>query len=207
MYKIIQNLSLGIILLAYSVISNSATLVVSNGVLMGATGVDVNGTLYDVSFLDGTCIELYNGCNENTDFPFTNPADLNDNILLGAAMQALLDQVFIDSPQGTFDSQPNLMNGCNVPGGCRVFTPLWANVAANSVGVFSAFNSVQEFRDDIGSGGGSRTFDTRPVPGVVEDISVYAVWNGATVVPVPSAVWLFGSGLIGLVGLAKRKRD
>ena len=26
------------------------------------------------------------------------------------------------------------------------------------------------------------------------------------VVPIPSAVWLFGSGLIGLVGLARRKK-
>lgn len=31
------------------------------------------------------------------------------------------------------------------------------------------------------------------------------VVNNAAVVPVPSAVWLFGSGLIGLVGLARRK--
>jgi hypothetical protein len=29
---------------------------------------------------------------------------------------------------------------------------------------------------------------------------------GGTVVPVPAAVWLFGSGLIGLVGLARRKK-
>ena len=28
---------------------------------------------------------------------------------------------------------------------------------------------------------------------------------GAAVVPIPSAVWLFGSGLIGLIGLARRK--
>ena len=28
---------------------------------------------------------------------------------------------------------------------------------------------------------------------------------GETVVPIPSAVWLFGSGLIGLIGLARRK--
>jgi len=28
---------------------------------------------------------------------------------------------------------------------------------------------------------------------------------GGTVVPVPAAVWLFGSGLIGLIGLARRK--
>ncbi|MFK5984805.1 MAG: PEP-CTERM sorting domain-containing protein [Pseudomonadota bacterium] len=29
----------------------------------------------------------------------------------------------------------------------------------------------------------------------------------ASIVPVPSAVWLFGSGLIGLIGLAKRKQS
>ena len=31
--------------------------------------------------------------------------------------------------------------------------------------------------------------------------------NGAAVVPVPAAVWLFGSGLIGLIGLARRKKS
>ena len=41
--------------------------------------------------------------------------------------------------------------------------------------------------------------------------SLYSAWAvhdgdiGASVVPVPAAVWLFGSGLIGLIGLAKRK--
>ena len=34
-----------------------------------------------------------------------------------------------------------------------------------------------------------------------------SVWVGnSAVVPVPAAVWLFGSGLIGLVGIARRKR-
>jgi len=28
-----------------------------------------------------------------------------------------------------------------------------------------------------------------------------------TVVPVPAAVWLFGSGLLGLVGMARRKKS
>ena len=30
---------------------------------------------------------------------------------------------------------------------------------------------------------------------------------GTTVIPVPAAVWLFGSGLLGLVGVARRKRS
>ena len=32
-----------------------------------------------------------------------------------------------------------------------------------------------------------------------------AQFSGSTVVPVPAAVWLFGSGLIGLAGIARRK--
>jgi len=31
-------------------------------------------------------------------------------------------------------------------------------------------------------------------------------WIAGTVIPVPAAVWLFGSGLLGLVGVARRKR-
>jgi hypothetical protein len=34
-------------------------------------------------------------------------------------------------------------------------------------------------------------------------------WNSAAVsaVPVPAAVWLFGSGLLGLAGVARRKQS
>ena len=35
------------------------------------------------------------------------------------------------------------------------------------------------------------------------DLGVFMVYD--TVVPVPPAVWLFGSGLLGLVGIARRK--
>ena len=33
-----------------------------------------------------------------------------------------------------------------------------------------------------------------------------SAWVGAGVIPVPAAVWLFGSGLIGLVGVARRRK-
>ena len=33
-----------------------------------------------------------------------------------------------------------------------------------------------------------------------------AKFAGSTVVPVPAAVWLFGSGLLGLIGIARRKK-
>jgi hypothetical protein len=31
--------------------------------------------------------------------------------------------------------------------------------------------------------------------------------NAVSAVPVPAAVWLFGSGLLGLVGISRRKKS
>ena len=42
-----------------------------------------------------------------------------------------------------------------------------------------------------------------PVEFELQNISIY---TESTVVPVPAAVWLFGSGLLGLVGMARRRR-
>ena len=41
---------------------------------------------------------------------------------------------------------------------------------------------------------------------LVDTWSPYTITIDTTAVPVPAAVWLFGSGLIGLVGLARRKK-
>ncbi len=51
-----------------------------------------------------------------------------------------------------------------------------------------AFNSSFVYFDDYGS--------------------LFGEWTNAslTVVPVPAAVWLFGSGLLGLIGIARRKK-
>ena len=48
--------------------SHGLMLDIRNGELFGASDVNVNGTLYDVAFQDGTCIDLYNGCDEKHRF-------------------------------------------------------------------------------------------------------------------------------------------
>jgi hypothetical protein len=73
-----------------------------NGVPLGALGIDVAGTLYDVTFVDGTCAALFDGCDDAADFDFTTGAAAR------AAAQALLDQVFVNQ----FDTQVNLTFGC-----------------------------------------------------------------------------------------------
>jgi len=89
------------------------TLIVDDaGQLLGADGVDVEGTLYDVRFLIGTCIDLFEGCDEGSDFPFVEPTQ---------ATRELLNQVFVDGPSGNFDSDPSLTFGCDAI--CSVSIP------------------------------------------------------------------------------------
>lgn len=59
-------------------------LVNGNGLLTGANGVDVNGTLYDVTFQEGSCVALFSGCDSAADFAF------GTDVAASAASSALL---------------------------------------------------------------------------------------------------------------------
>lgn len=97
-------------------IAHAATLEVVGGQLIGASGVEVDGAYYHVEFTDGTCIALFNGCDELSDFTFQSPTTAS------AAGQALLDQVFVDGPFGLFDSNPALVAGCEETS-CSTYIP------------------------------------------------------------------------------------
>jgi hypothetical protein len=105
-----------VVTLALASTANAATLLVNgSGILTGATDVNVGGTLYDVEFVDGTCVALFDGCDSANDFDFSTEADAL------AASQALLDQVFVNTAQGSFDSDPSLTFGCSST--CFASTP------------------------------------------------------------------------------------
>jgi hypothetical protein len=70
--------------------AQAAVLIVVGGELQGATDVNVGGTLYDVQFVEGTCIDLYDGCDDVSDFAFVTVADAF------VAAEALLEQVVLD---------------------------------------------------------------------------------------------------------------
>ena len=106
------------------------------GQLTGAKNVRVNvgGTdqCYDVTFTannpsdntypDGSCQDVFSGCDEPTDFAFTNQAAAE------SAARALLDQVFLDTPEGDFDSQSALTKGCTDVGVCTAIFPFSATL-------------------------------------------------------------------------------
>ena len=159
----------------------------STGILRGATGVDVGGTLYDVVFVDTTCIDALSGCDSNTHFTFGTFSAAD------TASQALLDQVFRDVASGRFDSDPNLTFGCP-NGGCQVWTPIEA-----STGVFAASIAANyPFFDGLDFDGLGRGLAITDYDFAASSTDVFARWTEAeTAVPEPTTLSLLALGLAG----------
>jgi hypothetical protein len=159
------------------------TLRISEGKLMGANDVSVNGSLYNVSFQAGTCSGLYDGCDDVSDFLFPTVTLAQD------ASNALLSQVFVDNQFGNFDSNPTLTNGCSFASECGVITAFqsfsWTmngHQAQNVSGLTPDTVRAVSFTPRDRSTGGNQT---------------YAIW--AVPEPETYAMMLVGLGLIASV--------
>ena len=175
----------------------AATLIVNgSGQLTGATGVTVGGSVYDVVFMDTSCVTAFNGCAATSDLNFTTFADSE------LAAQALLDQVLIDSGAGLFDSDYTLTFGCttNDTNACRVTIPYQVGFATGQVN--QALNTNTTDMTNLAIMIPSQ--DVATLPGIV-----YAVFTpSSAAVPEPAtwAMMLFGFGAIGFT-LRRQKRQ
>lgn len=184
--------------LAYPMASQAVTLNVDlgTGQLLGATEVDVDGVLYDVDFVDGSCVALFGGCDASDDFTFTTEVEAL------AATNALQSQVFVDTVAGNFDTQPELTNGCESTFSCSIYTPFGIS------SLTPILVDVVAFANQTGSG--DLTFTTTQL--TFDDITanpslVFADWglSETAVVPLPASGWLILSGLAGLFLVRYRK--
>jgi hypothetical protein len=198
----------GSVLLLFSLFSlppsSAATLDVRAGVLFGAEGVIVDGMSYDVSFGDGSCISLFSGCDEPADFVFTDPQrSISANL-------AVLEQVLIDGPAGLFDSNPGLTNGCYDTANCFILSPVEARNTNGfvSTSIRNRSGSLADVWTGYGSGPTrdwySGDYPDYPAMTRANQSRAFMVWTEAPrPVPIPGAVWLFGSALIGIIGVAR----
>lgn len=185
-------ISLALLGLSLSSASAATLNIDGGGNLLGASGVDVGGTIYDVEFLDGSCVDNFNGCDAVSDFDFTTEADA---LLASAALMVII----LDTVDGDFDSVPTLTNGCSFDSWCYIVTP-YELVGVNMEGAFFLnFSSANGGTDESGS-----PLRVEISNGNSSNV-VYADWS-VSQVPVPAALWLFGTALIGLVGFGKRRK-
>ena len=187
----------------------AVTLDIVGGQLMGASDVEVDGALYDVQFLEGSCIELYGGCDENSDF-----APMQDFATVEKALAALGAQVFVDTGVAgqEFSTNSNLTNGCNdASQGCWVRTPFSLFPHSDPVGFINLGlgrnYSNPVYQVDSAPSQAFRNDDTSNSP-----IYVYAVWTAvAEPEPVPAlplpGIALLVASLLGVgAGSLRRSR-
>jgi hypothetical protein len=174
----------------------------SSGQLLGASNVSFRGLAYDVSFEDGTCAAIFSGCNDASDFAFTNATTAE------WASLALANIVFRDIPSvGSFDSDPSLTRGCGTIR-CYIITPyLRASTTEFSSSTFKNAGYFEtDGTPDLDFGVNFSTVSISNADNGAQ--TVFAIWTPVTAtspVPIPAAIWLFGSGLLGLVGIARKK--
>lgn len=116
-----------------SIAPASTLLVNESGQLTGASGVDVGGLLYDVSF--GQCAPTAGGFTSACTPYFHTSTDA------AAAAQALLEQLFIDGPDGQFDSNPGATLYCTGSTFCMMAVPYTGAPFVDSQAAFNTATS------------------------------------------------------------------
>lgn len=200
----IKTLALAAALAALTATSGLAATVQLNvvgGQLLGASNVEVNGTLYDVEFVDGSCVALFSGCDDVSDFAFSTFQQAR------AAAQSLGESVFLDGPLGDFDSDPGLTAGIEKSrfgNSGDFFIPYSIDPAQTAAFRSAFFSNRSTTNDGVGArvAGGLRLFDFSNI-----NASAFARFTPAdiAVVPLPAAGGLLLAGLAGLGALRARR--
>lgn len=82
-----------------------------SGNVTGATGLEAGGATYSMEFVDGSCIDLFDGCDSNADFIVPGTGDVTHGSLLSTFFDAFIASE-LTADDGSLDAQPDIAIGC-----------------------------------------------------------------------------------------------
>jgi len=172
-------------LLSAGSVAHAATVVTEPGApenAIGITDLEFGGLVWNVSFINQSAENVYGGPPPVFDFDSATAEDVRTAVNL-----ALTDQGGIQFTA----SRPAYDIGFS-------FKVLDVPI----VGDVQVVGTYEAARGD----GADDTWVSSPDPDVEAYLDPNVTYAKFSVVPIPAAVWLFGSGLLGLVGVARRKK-
>ena len=164
--------------------------------LVGATGISVGGTLYNVAFADESCVNLFAGCDSAADFLFQTAESATQ------ASQALLDQVFPTAPSVPFASQLRAPCDYSPQSWCSILTP-FSYDGTHVVTSTMNYNNPG-FKDD-----GPVLLNWNPASNYTNPDAAniaFAVWSRVEEEPVsePALLGILSFGLL-ILGVSRRR--
>lgn len=144
----------------------------------GDAGATITGTTFDI---DSSVVAIITGTNPTT------------------SINLIPDEIFTLTSTGSYDGTTGLFSG-SFTVGSGLLSGTFVDLAVVNLGTSLSYQGDLIYTGGSLAGG---LAGGRIEGGIIGGGNVAKL---GAVVPVPAAVWLFGSGLLGLFGVAKRKK-